>query len=174
MFELGLEECVGVHQGISGWEYFRAKRHETMWHGWGAAYNPTCPNPSVAWKPMELGGGSIVPLTFKQKPIQRPNKIPTSVSEIWGKVACESLEKAMASHSSALAWKIPWTEEPGGLQSTGSRSQTRLSNFTFTFHSHALKEMATHSSVPGESQGQKSLVGCHLWGRTESDTTEAT
>ena len=50
----------------------------------------------------------------------------------------------MATHSSTLAWKIPWTEEPGGLQSMGSR----LSDFTFTFHFHALeKEMATHSSV---------------------------
>ena len=50
----------------------------------------------------------------------------------------------MATHSSTLAWKIPWTEEPGGLQSMG----TRLSNFTLTFHFHALeKEMATHSSV---------------------------
>ena len=58
-------------------------------------------------------------------------------------------EKAMAPHSRALAWKIPWTEEPGGLQSTGwLKSQTRLSDFTFTFHFHALeKEMATHSSV---------------------------
>ena len=57
-----------------------------------------------------------------------------------------------------------------------AQSQTRLSDFTFTFHFHALeKEMATHSSVlPGESQGQESLVGCRLWGRTESDTTEAT
>ena len=54
----------------------------------------------------------------------------------------------MAPHSSTLAWKIPWMEEPGGLQSMGSLSQTRLSNFTFTFHFHALeKEMATHSSV---------------------------
>ena len=45
-------------------------------------------------------------------------------------------------------WKIPWMEEPGGLQSMGSRSQTRLSDFPFTFHFHALeKEMATHSSV---------------------------
>ena len=53
---------------------------------------------------------------------------------------------------------------------------TRLSNFTFTFHFHALeKEMATHSSIlPGESQGRGSLVGCHLWGHTESDTTEVT
>ena len=54
----------------------------------------------------------------------------------------------MATHSSTLAWKIPWTEEPGGLQSVGSLSQTRLSNFTFTFQVHALeREMATHSSV---------------------------
>ena len=58
-------------------------------------------------------------------------------------------EKAMAPHSSTLAWKIPWTEEPGRLQSMGSlKSWTQLSDFTFTFHFHALeKEMATHSSV---------------------------
>ena len=56
------------------------------------------------------------------------------------------LEKAMATHSSTLAWKIPWTEEPGGLQSMGSLSWTRLSDFTFHFHALE-KEMATHSSV---------------------------
>ena len=49
----------------------------------------------------------------------------------------------MAIHSSTLAWKIPWTEEPGRLQ-----SQTQLSDFTLTFHFHALEqEMATHSSI---------------------------
>ena len=55
-------------------------------------------------------------------------------------------------------------------------SWTRLSEFPFTFHFHALEEeMATHSSVlPGESQGRGSLVGCRLWGHTESDMTEAT
>ena len=54
----------------------------------------------------------------------------------------------MAPHSSTLAWKIPGTEEPGGLQSMGSLSRTQLSDFTFTFQFHALeKEMATHSSV---------------------------
>ena len=54
----------------------------------------------------------------------------------------------MVTHSSTLAWKIPWMEEPGRLQSMGSLSRTRLSDFTFTFHFHALeKEMATHSSV---------------------------
>ena len=58
-----------------------------------------------------------------------------------------------------------------------AKSQTWLSDFTFTFHFHALeKEMATHSSVflPGESQGWGSPVGCRLWGHTELDTTEAT
>ena len=54
----------------------------------------------------------------------------------------------MATHSSVLAQKIPWMEEPGRLQSMGSRRVGRLSDFTFTFHFHALKkEMATHSSV---------------------------
>ena len=56
-----------------------------------------------------------------------------------------------------------------------AKSQTRLSNFTSTFHFHALeKEMATPGFLPGESQGRGSLVGCRLWGRTESDMTEAT
>ena len=53
----------------------------------------------------------------------------------------------MAPYSSTLAWKIPWTEEPGRLQSMGSL-RVGLSDFTFTFHFHALDtEMATHSSV---------------------------
>ena len=148
------------------------------------------------------------------------------------------MEKAMATHSSTLAWKIPWTEEPGRLQSMGSlgvrhdwetslsrigegngnplqrsclenprdggawwaalcevaQSWTRLSNFTFTFHFHALeKEMATHSRVlawriPGTGEpGGLPSMGSHrvghdwsdlaaagLWGCTESDTTETT
>ena len=66
----------------------------------------------------------------------------------------------MAPHSSTLAWKIPWTEEPGRLQSVCSQSQIRLRDFTFTFHFHALeKEMATHFRVlawriPGDSSAQ--------------------
>ena len=57
-----------------------------------------------------------------------------------------------------------------------AKSQTGLSDFTFTFHFHALeKEMATTPVfLPGESQGQRSLVGCHLWGHTGLDTTEVT
>ena len=54
----------------------------------------------------------------------------------------------MAPHSSTLAWKILRTEEPGRLQSMGFMQSIRLTDFTFTFHFHALeKEMATHSSV---------------------------
>ena len=57
-----------------------------------------------------------------------------------------------------------------------AKSQIRLSDFPFTFHFHALeKEMATHSSVlVWRMPGTGSLVGCHLWGHTESDMTEAT
>ena len=55
-----------------------------------------------------------------------------------------------------------------------TKSWTRLSNFTFPFHFHALeKEVATHSVfLPGESQGQGSLVDCSPWGHKELDTTE--
>ena len=82
----------------------------------------------------------------------------------------------MAPHSSTLAWKIPRTEEPGGLQSMGLLSQTRLSDFTslFTFLLWSRKWQPTPVFLPGESQGRGSLVGYRLWGRTESDTTEVT
>ena len=55
-----------------------------------------------------------------------------------------------------------------------AESQTLLSDFTFTFHFHALEKETTPVFLPGESQGRGSLVGCHRWGRTESGTTEAT
>ena len=74
----------------------------------------------------------------------------------------------MVPHSSTLAWKIPWTEKPGRLQSMGS---LRLSDFTFTFHFHALeKEMAAHSSIlawriPGtEEPGGLLSIGSHRVG----------
>ena len=86
-------------------------------------------------------------------------------------------EKAMAAHSSTLAWQIPWTEEPGRLQSMGSRRvghdwTTSLSLFTFIHWRR--KWQPTPVFLPGESQGWGGLVGCHLCGCTESDTTEAT
>ena len=130
----------------------------------------------------------------------------------------------MAPHSSTLAWKIPWMEEPGRLQSMGSLeldmterlhfhfslscieegngnplqcsclensrdggslvgcnprgrwSRAWLNDFTFTFHFHASeREMTTHSTVLAwRIPGMGSLVGCHLWGCTELDTTKVT
>ena len=87
------------------------------------------------------------------------------------------LEKAMAPHSNTLAWKIPWTEEPGRLQPMGSPRVghdwvTSLSLFTFIHWRR--KWQPTPVFLPRESQGHGSLVGYRLWGRTELDTTEAT
>ena len=88
-----------------------------------------------------------------------------------------SLEKAMAPHSSTLAWKIPWTEEPGRLQSRGSWRVGHdwvPSLSLFPFMHWRRKWQPTPVFLPGESQGRWSLVGCGLWGHTESDTSEAT
>ena len=84
----------------------------------------------------------------------------------------DPLEKAMATQSSILAWKIPWTEEPGGLQSM--ESHVRQDFVTKQAHTWRRKWQPTPVFLPGESQGLGSLVGCHLWGHTESDTTEVT
>ena len=93
------------------------------------------------------------------------------------KLSGGSGEKAMTPHSSTLAWKIPWAEEPGSLQSMGSQRvghdwATSLSLFTFLHWRR--KWQPTPVFLPGEPQGQGSLIGCRLWGRTESDATEAT
>ena len=92
-------------------------------------------------------------------------------------VVLEGQEKAMAPHSSTLTWKIPWMEEPGRLQSMGSWRVrhdwvTLLSIFTFMHWRR--KWQPTPVFLPGESQGQRSLVGCRLWGLSELGTTEAT
>ena len=83
----------------------------------------------------------------------------------------------MAPHSSTLTWKIPWTEGPGGLQSRGSlevRHDCATSVNFFTFMHWRRKWQPAPVFLPGESQGQGNLVDCRLWGRTESDTTDAT
>ena len=85
----------------------------------------------------------------------------------WWWVYC-SVEKAMAPHSSTLAWKIPWTEEPGGLQSM--RSLRVGHDWVTSFSLFALmhwrrKWQPTSVFLPGESQRQGSLVGCRLCGR---------
>ena len=92
-------------------------------------------------------------------------------------------KKAMAPHSSTLAWKIPWMEEPGRLQSIRSTGSLRVRHdftFTFTFHFHSLeKEMATHSSVlawriPGTGEpGGLLSMGSHRVGHDWSDLAAA-
>ena len=86
-------------------------------------------------------------------------------------------EKAMTPQPSILAWKIPWMEEPGRLQSTGSLRvghdwATSLSLFTLMHWRR--KWQPTPVFLPGESQGWGSLVDCCLWGHTELDTIEVT
>ena len=76
-----------------------------------------------------------------------------------------------------LPGKIPWMEEPGRLQSMGSLRvgyDWRSSLSLFTFMHWRRKWQPTPVFLPGESQGAGNLVGCLLWGRTESDTTEVT
>ena len=86
-----------------------------------------------------------------------------------------SPEKAMAPHSSTLAWKIPWMEEPGRLQSMGSlRVRHDWATSIFTFMHWRRQWQPTPVFLPEESQGRGSLVGCRLWGHTESDKTEVT
>ena len=96
---------------------------------------------------------------FKSRDITLPTKVHL----------VKATEKAMAPRSSTLAWKIPWTEEPGRLQSMGSLRvghdcATSLSLFTFMHWRR--KWQPTPLFLPGESQGRGSLLGCHLWGRT--------
>ena len=108
--------------------------------------------------------------------IEKPGGLQSMVIRIRHDLMTKS-EKAVTPHSSTLAWKTPWMEEPGGLQTMGSLRvgnewATSLSLFTFTHWRRKLQ--STPVFLPGESQGRWSLVGCRLWGHTESDTTEAT
>ena len=96
----------------------------------------------------------------------------------WSDLAAQQLtllEKAMTPHSSTLACKIPWMEEPGKLQSIVSLRvghNWATSHSLFTFIHWRKKWQSTPVFLPGESQGQESLVGCCLWGRTESDWSD--
>ena len=83
------------------------------------------------------------------------------------------MEKEMAAHSSILAWRILWMEEPGGPLSIGSQRVGHDWSDLACMHWRR-KQQPTQVFLPGESQGRMSLVGCHLWGRTELNTSEVT
>ena len=108
----------------------------------------------------------VLKLAKKQTKTEWPVRIR---EDIFNTPLIISQEKAVAPHSSALAWKIPWTEEPGRLQVV--KSWTQLSDFTYMHWRRQWQPIPVF--LPGESQGRGSLVGCRLWGRTEPDTTEA-
>ena len=102
--------------------------------------------------------------------------------QVWSMGLEDPLEEGRASHSGILAWRIQWTEEPGRLHAVHgvAKSRTWLSDFTFTFHFHALeKEMATHSSVlawriPGMVEpGGLPSMGSHRVGHYWSDLAAA-
>ena len=173
---------------------------QTQVHWIGDAIQPSCrllsPSPPT-FNPSEYQG--LLPPVVPIDSVKIGRKFPSAFSCKNGKLAFEiSLHisvfhnkcsptretiwlnltnVAMAPHSSTLAWKIPWMEEPGRLQSMGSLGVghdwvTSLS--LFAFMRWRRKWQPTPVFLPGESQGWESLAGCRLWGRTESDTTEAT
>ena len=143
----------------------------------GLPYSPpgNLPNPGIRPRSPALQADSL-PLSHQGSPVAIHNDYQIE----WGLISGAHVlitEKAMALHSSTLAWKIPRMEEPGRLQSMGSLRvrhdwKTSLSLFTFTHWRR--KWQPTPVFLTGEPQGQGSLVGCHLWDHTELDTTEVT
>ena len=124
-----------------------------------------------------LSSSDIQVHIWKWIPLREILEIGGKSREVFPCPSSSPSEKAMTPHSSTLAWQIPWMEEPGRLQSMGSRRvghdwATSLSLFTLMHWKR--KWQPTPVFLPGESQGRGSLVGCRLWGRIESDTTEAT
>ena len=98
------------------------------------------------------------------------DRCPTRLSNFTFTFHFHALEKEMATHSSALAWRIPGTGEPGRLLSMGSRRVRHdwvISLSLLTFLHWRRKWQPTPVFLPGESRGRGSLVGCRLWGRTE-------
>ena len=129
------------------------------------------------WKVKVKLFSHVQPVTPWTAAYQAPLPMGFSRQEYWSGLPLLSPRKTIANHSSTLAWKIPWAEEPGRQQSMGSRRVGHnwvASLSLFPFMHWRRKWQPTPVFLPGESQGWRSLVGCHLWGRTESDTTEAT
>ena len=117
--------------------------------------------------------GKIYPTEFRVPKNSMENKKAFLTDQ------CKEIEAnnrmGTTTHSSTLAWKIPWMEEPGRLQSMGSQRHDWATSLSlFTFMHWRRKWQPTPMFLPGESQGQQSLVGCPLWGHTELDTTKVT
>ena len=158
---------------------------QSLWRWWNASWaisNPErwCCESAALNMPANLEDSAVATelekVSFhsnpKERQCQRMFKPPHNCTHS----SCET-KKAMTPHSSTPVWKIPWMEEPGRLQSMGSltvRHKWVTSLSLFTFMHWRRKCQTTPLLLPGESQGRESLVGCHFWDRTESDTTEVT
>ena len=118
--------------------------------------NPALPSPHVC--PQTPGStGRLSQECFYCGPVETPWPKCHSAINNFGEKQCLSSEKAMATHSSTLAWKIPWTEGPGRLQSMGSlgvRHDWTTSLSLFTFLHWRRKWQPTPMFLPGESQGR--------------------
>ena len=104
---------------------------------------------------------------------QRLKRLPlmqeTWVQSLGGE---DPLEKEMATHSSIPAWRIPWMEEPGRLQSAGSQRVGHDWAISLRTYCRSRRWHPTPVLLPGKSHGRRTLVGCRPWGWKESDTTE--
>ena len=158
--------CSLVFLSMPGWKLSRAPPEWPCSSVW--AEDPMFHHSSTCWHPDHL----LTAVRTGQQP-------SLTLALLFFLRICIHLfrEEATATHSSTLAWKIPWMEEPGGLQSMGSLGvghNWTISLSLFTFMHWRRKWQPTPVFLPGESQGWQNLVGCCLWGRTELDTTEVT
>ena len=177
-----LEKGMAPHFNILAWRIPWTEDHGG-YRPWGWKESDTTERLTLhdeelgSWISEVLTGLSVAPSSSCVIMPPGPRKEDTYPGLCGLRVFRSKTEKAMALHSSTLAWEIPWKEEPGRLQSMGLRRvghnlATSLSLFTFLHWRR--KWQPTPAFLPGESQGRGSLIGCRLWGRAESDTTEAT
>ena len=128
-----------------------------------------CPQPRIATlSPALVKRNSLWVCRLPSPFIHFNSSPPRAGHGAWQEFSLLVKEKVMAPHSSTLAWKIPWTEEPGRLQSMGSLTvghNWATSVSLFTFMHWRRKWQPTPVFLLGESQGRGSLVGCRLWGR---------
>ena len=187
----GLRTAFGRHAGAHMWRWCVQPGPDPSWGPGGGGASPEthffhrkllgCPLPHCKGWLISL---SVFRPRLMFLPLAPSQAAPDYPQDPWVRphgTSCRfrshSSRQVMAPHSSTLAWKIPWTEEPGRLQSmrlwrVGHDWAPSFSLFTFMHWRR--KWQPTPVFLPGESQGRGSLVGCHVWGHTELDTTEVT
>ena len=150
----GIGACLELQQGTWGSSWVAAAELDLL-SSWGGELGVPV---EMWWETRSWGQGLRAPLEF------------------WRELRIY-LGEGNGTPLQYLAWKIPWMEEPGRLQSMESLRvghDWATSLWLFTFMHWRRKWQTTPVFLPGESQGRGSRVGCRLWGRTELDKTEVT